>query len=126
MKGKFFRCSVCGNVVYQMNEETRHLTCCGKEMEELVPSVVDVAAEKHVPCVEDVDGRVDVQVGSIIHPMLEKHYIEWVAAENEDGNIHIKYLKPGDEPKVNFCNHHKKIRCIYAYCNLHGLWVHEI
>ena len=126
MNGKFFRCSNCGNVIYLMNGDINNVRCCEKKMDELVPGSVDASSEKHVPEAYDINGRLDIQVGSVIHPMLEKHYIEWIAVENEDGNMHIKYLKPGDEPKVSFCNHHRKIHRIYAYCNIHGLWAKDL
>ena len=126
MSVKFFRCPSCGNVIYLMEGDINNIRCCGKEMDELVPASVEASTEKHIPEITEVDGRLDIQVGSSIHPMIEKHYIEWIAAENIDGNMHIKYLTPGVEPKVTFCNHHRKIRHIYAYCNIHGLWVKNL
>ena len=63
-----------------------------------------------------------VQVGSTPHPMLENHYIEWIAMECE-GRLPFKYLKPGDKPEADF--HLVEHGTVYAYCNLHGLWKTE-
>ena len=96
--------------------------CCGEAMQEMVPNTVDAAKEKHVP-VYNVNGNiVEVTVGSVAHPMTEEHLIEWVSLETELGNQR-KLLKAGQEPKVCFalCPG-DKVKSVYAYCNLHGLW----
>lgn len=84
---------------------------------------VDAAKEKHVPVYEIIDDKINVKVGDILHPMSEEHYIMWIALVTED-NIQITRLKPTDKPNVTF-NYINNAR-IYAYCNLHGLWVNEI
>ena len=91
-------------------------------MSEIVPGTSDGAVEKHVPVYEVNDGKVVVTVGSVAHPMLEEHYIEWVALQTKYGNQR-KALKPGDEPKVCFsiCEGDEVV-AVYEYCNLHGLW----
>ena len=91
-------------------------------MKEIVANTVDAAQEKHVP-VYTVNGNVvDVNVGSVAHPMTEEHLIEWVMLETEQGNQR-KPLKAGQEPKVSFAiSAGDKVKAVYAYCNLHGLW----
>ena len=66
--------------------------------------------------------KVMVTVGSVEHPMLPEHYIEWVSLQTKQGNQR-KALKPGDAPKVCFaiCEG-DEVEAVYAYCNLHGLW----
>ena len=88
----------------------------------LEPNTVDAATEKHVPHVElERDGHIiHVQVGEVEHPMLEEHYIEWVALEADD-RLEIHYLKPGQTP-ITFFAGGVKSGTVYAYCNLHGLW----
>lgn len=83
---------------------------------------VDAAVEKHVPVVElQRDGHViNVTVGEVEHPMLDTHYIEWVALEAE-GRLEVHYLKPGQTPTTFFPGG-VKTGTVYAYCNLHGLW----
>lgn len=125
MVGKFYRCPICGNIVYVVEGNGSHLVCCGKPMEEIVPASVDAAKEKHVPSIKDDDGRLTVQIGEVMHPSLENHYIEWVASEGDDA-ITIKYLKSGDDPVVHFCNRHRDIKRVLSYCNLHGLWEKEL
>ena len=125
MNAEFYRCPICGNIVYLIEGNGSHLACCGKPMEKLVPGAVDAAKEKHVPDVKVEEGKVVVQVGEVTHPMIKEHYIGWIAAEKENSVV-IKYLKPEDEPKAVFCNKGNDIKRIYAWCNLHGLWVKEI
>ena len=60
-----------------------------------------------------------VQVGEVLHPMLENHYIQWIALVTEEG-FQVRYLKPGEEPKAVFADVPHGV--VYEYCNLHGLW----
>ena len=102
MAVEFYKCNVCGNVLAVItNGGGTSLTCCGKPMEHLIPGSTDAAAEKHVPVVEKGEKMLHVQVGSTPHPMLENHYIEWIAMECE-GRLPFKYLKPGDKPEADF------------------------
>ena len=101
------------------------MSCCGKMMKELVPGTSDGAVEKHVP-VFTVDGnKVVVTVGSVEHPMVEAHFIEWIAIETKKG-AQRKVLNPGDKPSVEFAlTDDDAVVAVYAYCNLHGLWKAE-
>ena len=83
-----------------------------KLMEE---NLVDASKEKHVPVVK---GK-KVLVGSIPHPMEEAHYIEWIEATSENGEVGKIFLKQGDKPEAEFSF---KVKSARAYCNLHGLW----
>ena len=119
---RFFKCEKCGKIVALVNEKPVPTICCGEEMKELVANTTDAAQEKHVP-VYKVDGNVvEVAVGSVAHPMTEEHLIEWVSLQTEQGNQR-KVIKAGQEPKVCFriCDG-DKVKAVYAYCNLHGLW----
>jgi superoxide reductase len=91
-------------------------------MQELVPGTTDAAVEKHVPVYEVKDNTVCVTVGSVEHPMLEEHFIEWIALKTKSGNQR-KALKPGEAPKACFaiCEG-DEVEAVLAYCNLHGLW----
>ena len=86
----------------------------------------DGAKEKHVPEFRISDGEIEVCVGSVLHPMSEEHYIEFIALESKQG-IAIKYLQPGMEPKASFVLSKDDMAVkVYAYCNLHGLWSKDI
>jgi len=119
---KFFVCKVCGNLVEMIRESGAPMSCCGQNMTELIPGTSDGATEKHVP-VCTVDGnKVTVTVGSVEHPMLEEHYIQWIVIETEKG-VQRKNLKPGDKPCAEFIlTEGDKVVGVYEYCNLHGLW----
>jgi superoxide reductase len=100
------------------------LICCGKSMKPMVPGTTDGAAEKHVPVIEKVDDGYLVKIGSIEHPSLQEHYIEWIEVLTEDGRIGRKYLKPGDKPEAKFyCK--SPVVVAREYCNIHGLWSKE-
>ena len=122
MEMKFYRCKHCGQIGAVVKATGAKLVCCGDEMEELVPGMVDASVEKHVPEFEVVGNTVHVKVGSVEHPMIDAHYIEWVAIQTKFGNQR-KALKPGDKPEVCFklCDGDEVI-AVLAYCNLHGLW----
>jgi len=83
-------------------------------------NTTDAALEKHVPVIEQTKTGIKVKVGSVAHPMEEKHYIEWIEII-ADGAIHRKFLKSGDKPEAEFCIKANKVTT-REYCNLHGLW----
>lgn len=122
MEMKFYRCTVCGQIVGIVKETAAPLVCCGKEMEELIPCSTDGALEKHVPEIKTENGMVLVSVSSVPHPMTREHCIEWISLETKCGNQR-KALKPGEKPAACFslCQGDEVIAA-YAYCNLHGLW----
>ena len=122
MELKFYRCNHCGQIVAIVKKTGVPVVCCGEAMQEIIPGTSDGAVEKHVPVYEVKDGKVFVTVGSVAHPMLEEHFIEWVAIQTKFGNQR-KALKPGDEPKVCFalCEG-DEVEAVYEYCNLHGLY----
>ena len=122
MEMKFYRCSHCGQIVAIVKKTGVPVICCGEPMKEIVPGTTDAAFEKHIPIFEVKGNAVEVTVGSVIHPMEEKHYIEWIVLQTKCGNQR-KALKPGDEPKACFalCDG-DVIEAVYAYCNLHSLW----
>ena len=122
---KFYKCFHCGAVVAKLNDIGCAPSCCGEPMKELKAGVVEASLEKHIPVGKIVDGKVEVVVGSILHPMEEKHFIEWVYLETEKGGSFV-FLKPGEEPKAVFALlPGEKPLAVYAYCNLHGLWKSE-
>ena len=97
----------------------------GEKMELLVPNTVEASGEKHVPVVSLSDGLVSVNVGAVDHPMVDVHFIQWVALETEKG-LYVKNLKPEEAPSVSFSIPGEKAVAVYAYCNLHGLWKTEL
>lgn len=123
---KFYICRSCGNLVDMINASGVRMVCCDKEMDELVPNTVDASQEKHVPVVEIDGNTVTVTIGSVTHPMVEEHFIQWIYLVTEQG-IQRKNLKPGQEPKAVFAlAEGDKVVEAYEYCNLHGLWKKEI
>jgi superoxide reductase len=125
MEMKFYRCAHCGQIVAIVKKTGVPVICCGEPMKELIPGTTDAAAEKHVPSFEVKGDVVEVTVGSVEHPMLEEHYIEWIAVQTKQGNQR-KSLEPGEPPKAFFriCDG-DEVEAVYAYCNLHSLWKAE-
>ena len=117
---EIYKCELCGNIVEVLHSGAGELVCCGQPMKLLVENTVDAAREKHVPVIEKIDGGFRVKLGSIPHPMEEKHYIEWI--ELVAGNqVFRQFLQPGDAPEASFQTTAKDVSA-RAYCNLHGLW----
>ena len=122
MEMKFYRCEVCGQIIAVVKKTGAPVVCCGKPMKEMIPGTTDASLEKHVPVYEVKDNKVIVKVGSVAHPMIPEHYIEWVSLKTKAGNQR-KALRPGDDPEVSFCIcEGDEVEEVYAYCNLHGLW----
>lgn len=114
------QCSVCGNITEVLHPSGGTLSCCGQPMDLLEENSVDAAVEKHVPVIEKIEGGFKVTVGEVNHPMVEKHYIEWIELLAPD-QVLRSYLKPGEAPEATFHTEASSVRA-RAYCNLHGLW----
>ena len=126
MKARFYICRHCGNLIGMIHDSGVPIVCCGEEMEALIPNTVDASGEKHLPvAVMEEGGILSVNVGSAEHPMLPQHWIQWIYVQTENGGQR-KILHPGDKPCANFCIGDDKPVAVYAYCNLHGLWVTEL
>lgn len=125
MKTRFFICKHCGNLVQIINDARVPLVCCGEKMKELIPNTVEASGEKHIPLVNRKGDILTVNVGSVDHPMVSEHFIQWVYVETEKGG-QLKELRSGDAPNVSFNVEDDKPTAVYAYCNLHGLWKTEM
>lgn len=122
MEQKFFICEHCGNIIAMVKSSGVPIICCGQKMTEIIPGTTDASVEKHVPVWKVEGNLVTVTVGSVEHPMLPEHYIEWVSLQTKQGNQR-KALQPGQAPTVTFaiCEG-DEVQAVYEYCNLHGLW----
>jgi len=119
-KLEVYRCEVCGNIVEVLHPGAGQLVCCGQPMKLLVENTTDASKEKHVPVIEKTAAGYRVKVGSVPHPMEEKHYIEWIELI-ADERAYRQFLSPGQAPEANFS---VQAQNVYAreYCNIHGLW----
>jgi superoxide reductase len=117
---QIYKCNICGNIVEVLHAGVGQLVCCGQPMELLKEKTEDIGKEKHVPVIEKTGTGIRVKVGSVPHPMEEKHYIEWIEITANE-KTYRKFLKPGDKPEAEFEIKTKKIDA-REYCNLHGLW----
>ncbi len=125
MKLEFYKCAHCGNVAVKLFDQGVPLSCCGEEMTLLRAGETDGAAEKHVPVVT-VGETIHVEVGSVLHPMMEAHFITMIVLETSKG-FQVKHLQPGEEPKADFAGvPGEEPVAVYEYCNLHGLWKADV
>ncbi len=115
-----YKCALCGNVVEVLTAGDGELVCCGQPMQNLPVKTADQGKEKHVPVIEKVDGGIKVKIGSVPHPMEEKHYIEWIEVIS-DGKAYRQFLKPGQTPEAFFCIPAGNV-VAREHCNIHGLW----
>lgn len=118
---QIWHCPICGNVVEVVFVGGGELVCCGKPMELLVGNTVDAAKEKHIPVITDLGDMIEVSVGSVPHPMEEKHYIAFIEVLTAK-KVLRKELKPGMEPKCKFPVKMENVLEVREYCTLHGLW----
>lgn len=115
-----YKCEVCGNIVEVLHEGVGKLVCCGKPMVLMsAKTAAEEGKEKHVPVIEKTDSGVKVKVGSVPHPMEDKHYIEWISVES-GGAVMRKFLTPGEAPEAEFGV--KEVEQAREYCNVHGHW----
>lgn len=119
---KFFICRHCGNLVEAVHNSGVPMICCGEKMQALEPNTVEASGEKHLPVAKFENGVLTVNVGSVDHPMVEEHLIQWIYVETENGGLR-KDLKAGEKPAAVFHLGEEKPVAVYAYCNLHGLWM---
>lgn len=119
-KLQVYKCEVCGNIVEVLHSGKGELVCCGQSMRLIEEKTEEEGREKHLPVVEKTDEKIKVKVGSIPHPMEEKHYIEWIEAQ-VNGQVYRKFLSPGNPPEAEFPIKAEKVT-IRQYCNIHGLW----
>lgn len=115
-----YKCEVCGNIVELLHVGGGELVCCGQPMTLQEEKTADSATEKHVPVIEKTADGILVKVGSIDHPMEEKHYIQWIELI-ADGKAYRQFLKPGDQPQALFKITADSLTA-REYCNIHGLW----
>ncbi|MDR2386235.1 MAG: desulfoferrodoxin [Deltaproteobacteria bacterium] len=118
--GSVFKCGSCGQMVEVLSPGGGVLTCCASPMTQLIANTTDAAKEKHVPVITKVDGGYKVTVGSVAHPMEEKHFIQWIELE-VNKVCQFKKLEPGQAPEATFKSEEGEAHA-REYCNLHGLW----
>lgn len=115
-KLQVYKCEICGNIVEVLHSGKGQLVCCNQPMKLLESKTEDQGKEKHLPVMEGSKAK----VGSVPHPMEEKHYIEWIEVITKNGTER-KFLNSGDAPESEF-EIKGDIVQIRAYCNVHGLW----
>ena len=125
-KLEMYRCEICGNLVQVILSGAGELVCCGQPMKLLKPNTMDeVATEKHVPVYIQKENGYEIQVGTVLHPMNDDHYIMFIESISGDKNrIKLQYLHPGDEAKIFLEEKIGKEKAL-EFCNLHGLWEGE-
>ncbi len=116
-----YKCPICGNIVELTHVGNGTLVCCGQPMELLVEKSSEEGVEKHLPVAKFEDGMLKVNIGSVDHPMIDEHYIEWIECI-ENGDVCRKYLSPNEKPYAEFDVKEQKNITVRAYCNVHGLW----
>ena len=120
MSQKFYICSHCGNIIAFVKDKGVPIICCGEKMKEIIPGTTDAAVEKHVPVISQEGNIVTVSVGSVEHPMIPEHYIEWIEIISDNVSC-LAFLKPGEAPVATFVSKNSKV-VAREFCNLHGLW----
>ena len=111
IKGKFYVCPVCGNVIQTTGEAV--ISCCGIT---LPPLEAESPDNEHSLNVETIEDEYYVTLN---HPMTKEHYISFLAAISDQG-VQLVKLYPEADAQAHFKI--SRVRKIYAYCNRHGLF----
>ena len=122
---KVYQCAICGNILTPLHDSQVVPFCCGQKMEVVKANTKDAALEKHVPEVTVNQSNVTIKVGAVMHPSVEAHYIEFIILLTNKG-IHVRYIKPGQDPVATFDAKDETLVAAYEYCNLHGLWKKDL
>ena len=121
-KNEIYKCEKSGLMVEVLQDAEGTPMCCGEPMKLMKENTSDGAKEKHVPVIEPIEGGYRVTVGSVEHPMLPEHYIQWIELLTPTDVLRHE-LKPGEKPEAIFLtNAEAKDVTAREYCNLHGLW----
>ncbi len=123
-----WKCEICGNIVDIIHFGADSLVCCGQPMKLQVEKASEEGTEKHLPVIEFGEcscgcsgcKSAKIKVGSVEHPMEEKHFIEWIEILSTNKEERA-FLKPGQKPEAEFCCVGDDVTA-RAYCNVHGLW----
>ncbi|MDD2370531.1 MAG: desulfoferrodoxin family protein [Firmicutes bacterium] len=118
-KRGIYYCSDCKVTLEALSDGT-DVKCCGNDMELLIENDKEASLEKHIPIIEKIDGGFKVTVGSVLHPMEEAHYIQWIEL-NEGDKAQIKFMSPGQQPIADFKTDATEVTA-REFCNIHGLW----
>ena len=111
MRGKFYVCPVCGNVLHGMGSAV--ISCCGIT---LPPLEAENADEHHSITVENVE---DEHFLTVRHPMTKEHYISFIAFVTDQQLQMVKLYPEGNaETRLQL----RGRGYLYYYCNRHGLF----
>ncbi len=123
---RLYFCPFCGNLLCSLKDSGVMPCCCGEKMAAIPVNTRETLFEKHLPYVSRAGSFVGVRVGEELHPMREDHHIEWIALLTDRG-LYATELTSGNAPITSFCiDESEKVICVYAYCNLHGLWMKKL
>ena len=121
-QNKFFYCRHCGNLVEMIHSAGVPMVCCGEKMDPLPLNDPKASAEKHLPVASLKDGILHVKIGMVPHPMETEHYIRWVYVQTKTRSFR-RDLLPGQPPETEVWVGDDRPLAVYAYCNIHGLWM---
>ena len=120
-RNQIWKCEVSGNIVEVLHSGVGQLVCNNQPMVLLEAKRTEEGGyEKHLPVIERSGDTYSVKVGSVEHPMMEAHLIEWIALDTENGVLR-KFLEAGEKPVAVFTTS-EKVLGARELCNLHGHW----
>ena len=131
IKGRFYVCPVCGNIIHTTGEAV--ISCCGITLRALEAEETEAISadstigsdststsndggSNHALNIEVIEDEYFVTIN---HPMTKEHYISFIAAISDQG-IQLTKLYPEGPAQARFKI--AGVRKIFAYCNRHGLF----
>ena len=124
MKTLFYKCPKCGNVVVKLVDSGAPLSCCGMQMQPLLPNAVDAESRRYLPDVTLLEDRrlsIDPCPGGSCS--LADDEIVFIYVEFEGGGTWLDTCSP--VKVVLPIGDHRPI-AVYKYCSKHGLWCVKI
>ncbi|MBU4440080.1 MAG: desulfoferrodoxin [Acetobacterium sp.] len=116
----FFQCDNCNSVLLELNGTLTQY--CSHSQDLLHPNMIEASKEKHIPVLTFNGNKLHVKVGSLPHPMTTDHSILWIFVQTRNGGQYIQ-LTPENSPEAQFSVEQLDVTRVYAYCDIHGLWV---
>lgn len=115
LRGKFCVCPICGNVIHSSGKTV--VSCCGVTLPALE---AEKAGENHAIQIKNVE---DEQLVTLDHPMTKAHFISFLAFVTTDRLQLVKFYPEGEaQTRLQL----RGRGYLYAYCNLHGLYVRKV
>ena len=122
-------CPVCRapNAVFEQNDSV-FTDSAEKSKEAAVKHIPQIEVSKTCGLIPENCGDAHIRIGEVLHPMEEKHYIQFIDVYQNDKHVTRALLTPNGvyaAAGVHFKDFSGTISAV-EFCNLHGHWMSSV